>query len=895
MLRRLKPLLIISLLLAAIVPLTLFAYITLDRTEQIASTGITNELNEKSYLVAQHIEQGIQRHIDLTITLARYLDTHASDLQAQHFTPLYQSQAEEVYAAFQLNSQNELQPIYQASSASRKPQTLPLSALQPQIIALQKKRSLSQAPYFSQFVQLQGHAYQLVIAPFSNSPHELVILFDLTDVTQTLNAFSQRIKGSEGTFLINLEGEVITYSEHRMQSESLFEHLQGSQKALLNLINQQHYGHLEIGHDHGKSHIIAFAYPDLSRKQSEPWALIAFAPTQAILQPVSEMQQFYYRFGLLTLLLCSLFALLLARRMSRPLTQLTDQAKRFQVGDYHAHPPMLEIEEFGILRQALNQSGGVIQREQQDLLAQKIRAESADRAKSAFLATLSHEIRTPMNGVLGLAQLLLKTPLNESQTHHLVQLYDSGNHMMTLLNDILDFSKIEQGKMQLDPTHFLFHDIIGSVESTYHSLCKEKGIELLIDNQISPQQWFLADKARIRQILFNLLNNAVKFTNEGRIDVHIGHSNNDPQQIEIRVKDTGIGIAPERIKQIFEPFTQAEVSTTRQFGGSGLGLAIVRQLCQMMQGDIDVESILGIGTQFRVTLRVDKGQAQQKRDANSHSKLDCRGLKVLIVEDNKLNTMIIDAFLKQRGFETSCVEDGQQALDMLAIQDFDLILMDNHMPIMDGKVATRRIRQLEAPQKSDVVILACTADAFEETKNAMLEAGVDHVLTKPLDERKLDDALAMFRHRLNRLERIESTPTAPQGKNMNSTEQATKDLTQQAHEVPPLDFDQLMDRFDQDEEIINACLAIFIEESELMVKQLKQAQQCEDLGDIALICHSFKGSAANLAAEPVRALSEALERSAKAKRMPSEDDFERYYQAIEQLCQFALQRCQIES
>jgi len=381
------------------------------------------------------------------------------------------------------------------------------------------------------------------------------------------------------------------------------------------------------------------------------------------------------------------------------------------------------------------------------LEAEKVKAQASTNAKTAFLATLSHEIRTPMNGVLGTAQILLKTPLNREQEKLLRGLYESGDHMMTLLNEILDFSKIEQGKLELDNTRFPLDSLIGSINSVYYTLSAEKGLQFKVYTEVPAGRWYFADKARLRQVLFNLLNNAVKFTSRGFVEVYFKEiAKNGNTYLNIRVRDTGIGISKEAQKRIFNPFEQAESSTTRRFGGTGLGLAIVKQIAELMGGDVQVTSEEGIGTSFDVNLKIEPTEPGELESV-PHSKLNYSGLKVLIVEDNRTNTVIIETFMENKGFTCKSVENGELAIQALASERFDLILMDNHMPVMDGVESTTAIRSL-ADEVSSVLIFGCTADVFKETRERMIGAGVDYIIAKPIDERELDDALFRFSSKL---------------------------------------------------------------------------------------------------------------------------------------------------
>ncbi|CAH8216225.1 Histidine kinase [Vibrio aestuarianus] len=381
------------------------------------------------------------------------------------------------------------------------------------------------------------------------------------------------------------------------------------------------------------------------------------------------------------------------------------------------------------------------------LEAEKVKAQASTRAKSAFLATLSHEIRTPMNGVLGTAQILLKTQLSAQQRQNLNSLYESGEHMMTLLNEILDFSKIEQGHLELDNSRFPLDSLIGSIKSVYHTLCNEKGLQFNIHNEVASDRWYFSDKARLRQILFNLLNNAVKFTSSGFIDVYLKEEWVDEQlYLSIRVRDSGIGIAKEAQEKIFRPFEQAESSTTRRFGGTGLGLAIVKQITELMNGNITVASEVGIGSSFHVMLAIEEASAGPTK-VKTHRKLDYQGLKALIVEDNRTNSIIIETFMKNKGFICRCVENGELGVQALTEERFDLVLMDNHMPVMDGIEAISCIRSL-SEINHNVLIFGCTADVFKETRERMLAAGADYIIAKPVHENELDDALYQYAEKL---------------------------------------------------------------------------------------------------------------------------------------------------
>ncbi|EKF9473495.1 hybrid sensor histidine kinase/response regulator CqsR [Vibrio cholerae] len=392
------------------------------------------------------------------------------------------------------------------------------------------------------------------------------------------------------------------------------------------------------------------------------------------------------------------------------------------------------------------------------LEAEKVKAQASTKAKSAFLATLSHEIRTPMNGVLGTAQILLKDELTPKQRQHLTSLYESGEHMMSLLNEILDYSKIEQGKFELDHSAFPLKSIIGSIKSIYSSLCVEKGLKFQLNSEITDGRWYYGDKARLRQIIFNLLSNAVKFTEAGFVAIGLSEESCDEENyLIIKVQDTGIGIAQESLGRIFRPFEQAESHTTRCFGGTGLGLAIVKQIAELMNGTVLVQSEVGQGSCFKVRVRLAITEPVTE-DVKPTKAKTYPGLRVLIVEDNRTNIMILEAFMRNKGFECHSVMDGVQAITALQESSFDLVLMDNHMPLKDGIQATREIRQLPLPQ-AKILLFGCTADVFKDTRDKMLSAGADDIIAKPIAEHELDMALEQHSERLYQFHREPSLPS----------------------------------------------------------------------------------------------------------------------------------------
>lgn len=378
-----------------------------------------------------------------------------------------------------------------------------------------------------------------------------------------------------------------------------------------------------------------------------------------------------------------------------------------------------------------------------DMMHAKAAAEDANRAKSRFLATMSHEIRTPMNGILGMAQLLLMPNLQDSERRDYARtILSSGQTLLTLLNDILDLSKIESGKFQLDATVFDPSALLRETKSLFAGAAKAKNLQLECQWNGPIGQRYQADAHRLRQMLSNLLGNAIKFTAQGRIriDGTEVERNKDTVLIEFAVTDTGIGIAADKIELLFKPFSQADSSTTREFGGSGLGLSIVKNLAHAMAGTVGVASELGQGSRFWFQINASVVAAEQnsrlsERQAEppAASQQALHG-HVLVAEDNPVNAMVIGSLLGKLGLTHSVVTDGQQAVDaVLSGKLPDLILMDLHMPVLDGYSATQHIRQWETDHaRVRLPIIALTADAFEEDHQHCLAVGMDDFLTKPI-------------------------------------------------------------------------------------------------------------------------------------------------------------------
>jgi signal transduction histidine kinase/ActR/RegA family two-component response regulator len=367
-------------------------------------------------------------------------------------------------------------------------------------------------------------------------------------------------------------------------------------------------------------------------------------------------------------------------------------------------------------------------------------AEAANEAKSAFLAMMSHELRTPMNGVLGMARALQRTPLDQRQQGYVDTILRSGDGLMAILNDVLDISKIEAGRMDLEVEAFDLKALGDQAVQLWSETAISRGLTLTCEAEPDLPPLVLGDEMRVRQIVLNLISNALKFTETGGIVLRLraAPAADGDGGVEIVVADTGIGMNTDQLGFLFRPYAQAEASTARKFGGTGLGLAICRKLSTMMGGEIGVQSELGRGSSFRVWLPLPEAEAAQEETAEPET---LPALRILVADDNPINQAVARAVLEAAGVDVECAFDGAQALERLRVEAFDLVLMDVHMPIMDGVEAVGRIRDGQAG-RADVPVMALTADAMPGEEARLKALGFDALQHKPVQPTALINAIS---------------------------------------------------------------------------------------------------------------------------------------------------------
>ncbi|EGR0922109.1 response regulator [Vibrio parahaemolyticus] len=508
-----------------------------------------------------------------------------------------------------------------------------------------------------------------------------------------------------------------------------------------------------------------------------------------------------------------------------------------------------------------------------ELEAETDKAERAAKAKSSFLAAMSHELRTPMNGVIGISQLIAEETKEPVTKEHIKVILDSGQHLMTILNDILDFSKVEENKLELEEAPFHLEQVLTPVCSAIQPLIDEKSIELIVENDVPNNTEFTGDCARLRQILFNLAGNAVKFTNEGHVLIRT-ELNSEDKHLLIIVSDTGIGIAPDKQGRVFNSFEQADSSTTRRFGGTGLGLAIVKKLTELMGGSITLKSVEGVGTQFIVTLPIPWNESE--KPSPQHTPVQTRStqnLRILLAEDNRVNALVAKGFCEKLGHAVDVAENGLVAVEKARDNDYDLILMDNHMPEMNGVEATRFIREKLGVK---TLLFAYTADVFREAHDHFIAAGADHVLTKPLQRESFADALKQFSARLKVKQTEEVSPASNvlqlQRKPIENLRLTEEELS---------NSEMLVSLKEHPNELLDLLNSI-ITDFELAVDDLIENFMQSDFDSLKLTMHTTKGMALNLGLKILASQALELETQLKMNQVP----------AIEQL-QMLINRLQV--
>ena len=576
-----------------------------------------------------------------------------------------------------------------------------------------------------------------------------------------------------------------------------------------------------------------------------------------------------------------------AGRLTRPLRDLADAASRLGAGNLSIRVREDGVGEVAFLQTVFNRTVESIKENTETLhrlqvdLEKKVEertkdlatalhaAQQASRAKSEFLANVSHEIRTPMNGVLGVAELLAGTPLTDEQRGLTETIKTSAEALLIILNDILDLSKVEAGRIDLEEVEFDVRACVQEVTRLLAPRAAERHLDLALLVPGEVPTVLRGDPGRIRQVLLNLLGNAVKFTDAGSVVVRLAivEEHDDSVHVRFSVRDTGIGIPAEARDRLFDPFTQVDTSTTRRFGGTGLGLAISHRLVSQMGGEIGLESVPGAGSTFWFTLPLRKSAVVEAidtvpnvsvpdastvppTDPSAPHGASTSSMRILLAEDNDVNRLVAVKALEKLGHSVSVVGDGKEAVDAWFEEHFDLILMDCQMPEMDGYDAAHAIRAAEAEVGGHVPIIALTANVMKGDREQCIAAGMDDHIGKPLQLKEL-------RQVIDQWGKGSDTP-ALQG----PTQDASREP--EASESAPLNYERLHEIAGGDRAFAHELIHLFVDDAARRITSLAEAIAAADTETSRKVAHTLKGSCGNIGAEPLRRAAFTVEQQVKA-------------------------------
>jgi len=720
-------------------------------------------------------------------------------------------------------------------------------------------------------VQMSGHVQNLI------STHRLALASEfLKDVVRDIDDLRYVIlmKGNTPKVAIGakldkalkqhiLSGSVSDFAA--AQHKSMHHHFEIDEHAFIEMvvpiiIKQQQWGVLRLG----------FSLDELNAMLSKSQEYIDGEISSAVIRAILT--------AIVFLILGALTVYYYARRWTRPIQKLVHFSHELAGGDFSATPhiSIRTDDEIGLLVAALEEMADSlrhsyaqmedhshileekVEKRTHELAAARDKALAAAQAKSDFLANMSHEIRTPMNAVIGMAHLALDGAKGRQQRDYLHKILTASETLLVIINDILDFSKVEAGKLRLESVDFHLAETLDNVASVNAIAANVKGLDLLFD--YPPDLPVLhGDSMRLGQVLLNLVNNAVKFTEQGQVQVSVDvlEQSDSDITLQFRVRDSGIGMSEEQLSNLFQAFSQADTSITRQYGGTGLGLAICKQLVELMHGDIEVESEPGAGSCFHFRIHFELGNAdmlaapQAYKSVPADALQSLHGTRLLLVEDNEINQQVAEGLLARVGVSLHIVHNGQQAVEAVRNDAFDGVLMDMQMPVMDGLEATRLIR---ADGYADLAIIAMTANAMPGDRERCLQAGMNDHVSKPVDPNQLYATLIRW-IRKSQLDAAKHVPPS-----FPATPENALDFTG----LPGIDVVGGLKRVAGDQSLYAKILGKFHASQEGALQGIRAALAADDRSEAVQLAHALKGVAGNIGANALYESIALLESTLKS-------------------------------